>query len=142
MQVVTMPEYLRKRFGGKRIQIYLSILSLLLYIFTKISVSPLPPHHVARLPANLELQAPISRAGTPQGLAGHGDVFKNWTELWADTLEQNMYSFFTSPFLPQKCASQFLWTAKQSKAKDSGNRGSSESWVSLSRFPEMESMGH
>lgn len=35
--VVTMPEYLRKRFGGKRIQIYLSILSLLLYIFTKIS---------------------------------------------------------------------------------------------------------
>ncbi|XP_034954509.1 sodium/glucose cotransporter 1 [Zootoca vivipara] len=35
--VVTMPEYLRKRFGGKRIQIYLSILSLFLYIFTKIS---------------------------------------------------------------------------------------------------------
>ncbi|KAM5238412.1 sodium/glucose cotransporter 1 [Ctenodactylus gundi] len=35
--VVTMPEYLRKRFGGKRIQIYLSVLSLLLYIFTKIS---------------------------------------------------------------------------------------------------------
>ncbi|CAO2640307.1 Sodium/glucose cotransporter 1 [Lemmus lemmus] len=32
-----MPEYLRKRFGGKRIQIYLSVLSLLLYIFTKIS---------------------------------------------------------------------------------------------------------
>uniref|UniRef100_A0A8C9LM61 Sodium/glucose cotransporter 1 n=1 Tax=Piliocolobus tephrosceles TaxID=591936 RepID=A0A8C9LM61_9PRIM len=30
-------EYLRKRFGGQRIQIYLSILSLLLYIFTKIS---------------------------------------------------------------------------------------------------------
>ncbi|XP_008059733.1 sodium/glucose cotransporter 1 isoform X1 [Carlito syrichta] len=35
--VVTMPEYLQKRFGGKRIQVYLSILSLLLYIFTKIS---------------------------------------------------------------------------------------------------------
>ncbi|XP_004645555.1 sodium/glucose cotransporter 1 [Octodon degus] len=35
--VVTMPEYLRKRFGGQRIQIYLSVLSLLLYIFTKIS---------------------------------------------------------------------------------------------------------
>ncbi|KAM9622083.1 sodium/glucose cotransporter 1 [Trichechus inunguis] len=35
--VVTMPEYLRKRFGGKRIQIYLSVLSVLLYIFTKIS---------------------------------------------------------------------------------------------------------
>ncbi|XP_068013337.1 sodium/glucose cotransporter 1 [Melanerpes formicivorus] len=35
--VVTMPEYLRKRFGGKRIQVYLSVLSILLYIFTKIS---------------------------------------------------------------------------------------------------------
>ncbi|XP_030671070.1 sodium/glucose cotransporter 1 isoform X3 [Nomascus leucogenys] len=32
-----MPEYLRKRFGGQRIQVYLSLLSLLLYIFTKIS---------------------------------------------------------------------------------------------------------
>ncbi|XP_038616563.1 sodium/glucose cotransporter 4 isoform X1 [Tachyglossus aculeatus] len=35
--VVTMPEYLRKRFGGHRIQIYMSVLSLALYIFTKIS---------------------------------------------------------------------------------------------------------
>ncbi|XP_019356889.1 PREDICTED: sodium/glucose cotransporter 4 [Gavialis gangeticus] len=35
--VVTMPEYLRKRFGGQRIQIYMSVLSLILYIFTKIS---------------------------------------------------------------------------------------------------------
>ncbi|XP_061822064.1 sodium/glucose cotransporter 1 [Nerophis lumbriciformis] len=35
--VVTMPEYLKKRFGGQRIRIYLSMLSLLLYIFTKIS---------------------------------------------------------------------------------------------------------
>ncbi|XP_078523877.1 sodium/glucose cotransporter 1 isoform X2 [Lissotriton helveticus] len=35
--VVTMPEYLKKRFGGRRIRIYLSILSLLLYVFTKIS---------------------------------------------------------------------------------------------------------
>ncbi|KAM4890557.1 sodium/glucose cotransporter 1 isoform 2-T2 [Sylvia borin] len=35
--VVTMPEYLRKRFGGKRIQVYLSVLSLVIYVFTKIS---------------------------------------------------------------------------------------------------------
>ncbi|XP_064415520.1 sodium/glucose cotransporter 4 isoform X2 [Latimeria chalumnae] len=35
--VVTMPEYLKKRFGGQRIRIYMSILSLILYIFTKIS---------------------------------------------------------------------------------------------------------
>ncbi|XP_014442853.1 sodium/glucose cotransporter 4 [Tupaia chinensis] len=35
--VVTMPQYLKKRFGGQRIQVYLSVLSLILYIFTKIS---------------------------------------------------------------------------------------------------------
>ncbi|TRY79758.1 hypothetical protein TCAL_10793 [Tigriopus californicus] len=35
--VYTMPEYLKKRFGGERIRIYLSVLALLLYIFTKIS---------------------------------------------------------------------------------------------------------
>ena len=37
--VVTMPEYLKQRFGGSRIQLFLSFLSLFLYIFTKISVS-------------------------------------------------------------------------------------------------------
>ncbi|KAK2871341.1 hypothetical protein QQF64_002513 [Cirrhinus molitorella] len=35
--VVTMPEYLKKRFGGQRIRIYLSVISLFLYVFTKIS---------------------------------------------------------------------------------------------------------
>ncbi|XP_078074675.1 sodium/glucose cotransporter 4 [Mustelus asterias] len=35
--VVTMPEYLKKRFGGQRIRIYMSVLSLILYMFTKIS---------------------------------------------------------------------------------------------------------
>ncbi|XP_074546343.1 sodium/glucose cotransporter 1 [Halichoeres trimaculatus] len=35
--VVTMPEYLKKRFGGQRIRIYLSVLSLFIYAFTKIS---------------------------------------------------------------------------------------------------------
>ncbi|KAM3616844.1 uncharacterized protein V6R79_024431 [Siganus canaliculatus] len=36
--VLTMPQYLKKRFGGTRISLYLSVLSLFLYIFTKISV--------------------------------------------------------------------------------------------------------
>ncbi|XP_001370424.1 sodium/glucose cotransporter 2-like [Monodelphis domestica] len=36
--VITMPQYLRKRFGGHRIRLYLTVLSLFLYIFTKISV--------------------------------------------------------------------------------------------------------
>ncbi|KAK8379347.1 hypothetical protein O3P69_019323 [Scylla paramamosain] len=35
--VYTMPEYLRLRFGGQRIRVYLSFLALMLYIFTKIS---------------------------------------------------------------------------------------------------------
>ncbi|PAA77922.1 hypothetical protein BOX15_Mlig031467g2, partial [Macrostomum lignano] len=35
--VFTMPEYLKKRFGGQRIRIYLSCLTLILYIFTKVS---------------------------------------------------------------------------------------------------------
>ncbi|KAM3599555.1 uncharacterized protein V6R79_007871 [Siganus canaliculatus] len=39
--VVTMPEYLKKRFGGQRISIYLSLLSLALYVFTKISADML-----------------------------------------------------------------------------------------------------
>ncbi|XP_036772811.2 sodium/myo-inositol cotransporter 2 isoform X1 [Manis pentadactyla] len=37
-QVTTMPEYLRKRFGGNRIPITLAVLYLFIYIFTKISV--------------------------------------------------------------------------------------------------------
>ncbi|XP_048468481.1 sodium/glucose cotransporter 2 isoform X3 [Rhincodon typus] len=36
--VITMPQYLMKRFGGNRIRFYLSLISLFLYIFTKISV--------------------------------------------------------------------------------------------------------
>ncbi|XP_026859129.2 sodium/myo-inositol cotransporter 2 isoform X2 [Electrophorus electricus] len=36
--VTTMPEYLQRRFGGKRIQIFIAILYLFIYIFTKISV--------------------------------------------------------------------------------------------------------
>ncbi|KPP66083.1 sodium/myo-inositol cotransporter-like [Scleropages formosus] len=36
--VYTMPEYLSKRYGGKRLKVYFAALSLLLYIFTKLSV--------------------------------------------------------------------------------------------------------
>jgi len=39
VQVCTLPEYMKKRFGGHRIRIYLASLSLALYIFTKISVN-------------------------------------------------------------------------------------------------------
>ncbi|XP_027863798.1 sodium/myo-inositol cotransporter-like [Xiphophorus couchianus] len=37
-QVYTMPEYLCKRFGGKRLKVYFAALTLVLYIFTKLSV--------------------------------------------------------------------------------------------------------
>lgn len=36
--VYTMPEYLSKRYGGNRLKVYFAFLSLLLYIFTKLSV--------------------------------------------------------------------------------------------------------
>ncbi|XP_028267993.1 sodium/myo-inositol cotransporter 2 [Parambassis ranga] len=36
--VTTMPEYLQKRFGGRRTQLLIAVLSLFIYIFTKISV--------------------------------------------------------------------------------------------------------
>ncbi|KAG8450218.1 hypothetical protein GDO86_002746 [Hymenochirus boettgeri] len=36
--VYTMPEYLSRRYGGHRIQVYFAVLSLILYIFTKLSV--------------------------------------------------------------------------------------------------------
>ncbi|KAF5400412.1 hypothetical protein PHET_06045 [Paragonimus heterotremus] len=37
--VCTLPEYMRRRFGGRRIQMYLAGYSLLLYVLTKISVN-------------------------------------------------------------------------------------------------------
>ncbi|GAB1296204.1 Sodium/glucose cotransporter 5 [Apodemus speciosus] len=36
-EIVTLPEYIQKRFGGQRIRTYLSVLSLMLSVFTKIS---------------------------------------------------------------------------------------------------------
>ncbi|KAH9503392.1 Sodium/glucose cotransporter 1 [Bulinus truncatus] len=37
--VYTLPEYMAKRFGGTRLRVYLSCLSLILYIVTKLAVS-------------------------------------------------------------------------------------------------------
>lgn len=37
-EVFTMPQYLKMRFGGERIRVYLTCLALMLSIFTKISV--------------------------------------------------------------------------------------------------------
>ncbi|XP_031552870.1 sodium/glucose cotransporter 5-like [Actinia tenebrosa] len=37
--VCTMPEYIKRRFGGRRLRVWLSVLALILYVFTKISVN-------------------------------------------------------------------------------------------------------
>ena len=37
--VTTLPEYIKKRFGGRRLSVLFSTMSLLLYILTKISVN-------------------------------------------------------------------------------------------------------
>ena len=42
-QVYTMPEYIRRRYGRERLRTYLSLLSILLYVITKISVSQPDP---------------------------------------------------------------------------------------------------
>ncbi|XP_065322403.1 sodium/myo-inositol cotransporter-like isoform X2 [Gordionus sp. m RMFG-2023] len=38
-EVNTLPEYMNRRFGGRRIRTYLASLSMMLYIFTKVSVN-------------------------------------------------------------------------------------------------------
>ena len=43
-QVYTMPEYIRRRYGRERLRTYLSVLSILLYVITKISVSLFSPY--------------------------------------------------------------------------------------------------
>lgn len=37
-QVYTMPEYLEKRYGGQRLRIAMSVISMILYVLTKIAV--------------------------------------------------------------------------------------------------------
>lgn len=54
-----MPEYIKKRFGGERIRIYLSVLSLLLYIFTKISADLFSGALFIKLSLNIDLYASI-----------------------------------------------------------------------------------
>ena len=52
--VNTMPEFLKKRFGGQRIRVLVSILALLLYVFTKISADLYAGALFIKLSMNLE----------------------------------------------------------------------------------------
>lgn len=98
-QIVTLPEYIQKRFGGQRIRIYLSVLSLLLSVFTKISVScplvpRLPPQCLSRLAGGSGLQdnsswpslslSQVVAGGFSWGLGGRhtGDLVATaWAQL-------------------------------------------------------------
>ena len=53
--VSTMPEYLRLRYGGVKIRVSLAILALLLYVFTKISVSKRTSIHSSMVLKSLNL---------------------------------------------------------------------------------------
>lgn len=55
--VYTMPEYLRLRFGGQRIRVYLAVLALILYVFTKISVSVEMSFHDSVIRVNVIFRA-------------------------------------------------------------------------------------
>lgn len=94
-QVTTMPEYLRKRFGGNRIPITLAVLYLFIYIFTKISVRR------GRRPAAL-LQRPGGAAGPgttasrrPVG-GGRGRAQREAGEEAAGGLAHSCHSFLGS----------------------------------------------
>merc|ERR1712227_265581 len=53
-EVNTMPEFLQKRFGGQRIRVFVSILALILYVFTKISADLYAGALFIKLSMNLE----------------------------------------------------------------------------------------
>lgn len=83
--VVTMPEYLKKRFGGQRIQVYMSVLSLVLYIFTKISVGITPrwlPYH--RLNVELTDGREGWKKGKGDGGMEEGDEMKECVDGMKD----------------------------------------------------------
>ncbi|XP_059003167.1 sodium/mannose cotransporter SLC5A10 isoform X1 [Mustela lutreola] len=56
-EIVTMPEYIQKRYGGQRIRMYLSVLSLMLSVFTKISLGKLRPREGQGLAHKIDLYA-------------------------------------------------------------------------------------
>nr|XP_008008782.2 sodium/glucose cotransporter 5 [Chlorocebus sabaeus] len=73
-EIVTLPEYIQKRYGGQRIRMYLSVLSLLLSVFTKISVS-FPP-----LPAGIAWKHPqsVSPSSGPAVFSFISALFHSW----------------------------------------------------------------
>nr|XP_042709009.1 sodium/glucose cotransporter 5 isoform X3 [Chrysemys picta bellii] len=69
--IVTMPEYLQRRFGGERIRMYLSALSLLLSVFTKISAH----HGEVAFGASLGVACPALPCRALLGWEGQTDLY-------------------------------------------------------------------
>lgn len=63
LQVVTLPEYLKKRFGSVRIQLFFSFVFLIVYILSRISVSP--HAHTEKGPTGQVLGMPLHRGDLP-----------------------------------------------------------------------------
>ncbi|XP_070482987.1 probable glucose sensor protein SLC5A4 [Equus przewalskii] len=58
-EMMTMPEYLKKRFGGERLQIYLSVLSLFIIVVLRISVNMFSGAIFIKLALGLDLYLAI-----------------------------------------------------------------------------------
>uniref|UniRef100_A0A3P9NZ92 Uncharacterized protein n=1 Tax=Poecilia reticulata TaxID=8081 RepID=A0A3P9NZ92_POERE len=82
--VVTMPEYLKKRFGGKRIRIYHSVLSLLLPIFSLVPFSSSRSLGLNIYVAIMALLA-ITALYTVTGLSKRGNPLPSL--IYTDTLQ-------------------------------------------------------
>ena len=63
-QVFTTPEYLEKRFGRKRLRITLSVISLALYVLTKIAVDLYAGALFIQLAFDINLYLAISKFST------------------------------------------------------------------------------
>ena len=48
-----MPEYLKKRYGGRRIRMYTSVLALIMYVLRNISVSARVGNHYENVPIKI-----------------------------------------------------------------------------------------
>lgn len=101
-QVTTMPEYLRKRFGGNRIPVILAVLYLFIYIFTKISVRW--GHSLVRSSAGGVPLLLRKLLGGSRKLGGVGAKAKQGQRKYGKKVEER-----TPPPSPAKASSATSW---------------------------------
>ncbi|XP_026305558.1 solute carrier family 5 member 4-like [Piliocolobus tephrosceles] len=94
--VMTMPEYLKKRFGGERLQVYLSILSLFVCVVLLISVSSEPPGILTSRGCQMGPECKYQRAGCvdcQQPLKGQGYGCLKFAGVSLQSLNEKKGSF-------------------------------------------------